>query len=59
MDMLEFLGTYETAGGKGIDPQDLPGRTQDGKTAAKPVAGGKVVKTGDRKNLKKKGESND
>ncbi len=49
MEMLEFLGTFETAGGKVIDPMKLPERSQDGKVAAKPAAKGSNGINPDRK----------
>ena len=38
MEMLEFLGTYETAGGKMIDPLQLKESPQPAKKKAKPAS---------------------
>lgn len=49
MEMLEFLGTYETAGGKMIDPLNLPEKPQKGKVTAKPAPERAVSKKPDQK----------
>ncbi len=56
MEILEFLGTFETSDGKIIDPLNIPPHPQEGKTTTgteRKKAGGKKTER------KKKGESND
>ena len=40
MEMLEYLGTFETAGGRMIDPLKLPTRSHDDKVKSKPAPKG-------------------
>ncbi len=56
MEMLEFLGTFETSGGKVIDPLALPAQPRKGKT----TAGSERKKgAGKKSERKKNGESDD
>lgn len=48
-EMLEFLGTFETAGGKAVDPVELTGYSRVEKTASKTRAKGKKTVTAKNK----------
>lgn len=52
MEMLEFLGTFETAGGKGIDPLQLEDQQKLRKGSDKSPSKGPATKKTERKNGK-------
>jgi hypothetical protein len=56
MDILEFLGTFETAGGKEIDPMKLEEEPVSRKASARPVS--PKLKE-ERGNMKGKGDGNE
>ncbi len=56
MEMLEFLGIFETTDGKMIDPLKLPARSQEEKASTGTERKKDISKKAARK---KKGESND
>jgi hypothetical protein len=56
MEMLEYLGTFETSGGKAVDPMDLRNSPHSGSSRKQPSTGysgkerKKTEKAGMRKN---------
>jgi hypothetical protein len=39
MEMLEYLGTFETSGGRAVDPMELKGSQQSGSSRKQPPPG--------------------
>ena len=56
MDMLEFLGSFETADGKEIDPMKLGDEPAPRKAASKPASSGPKEEGG---KIKRKGGGNE